>query len=486
LAALALGLAGPARAWDSGAVLDVLRPGSHASVGLGGDPFLSPLEDHDGWWSRLDLGAPAGSLFELDSSRPIGLAQTNGFESLNAKWVTSATGRLANTAWTVGMGLDRPRWHSGWEGGSGGLTLEGSGTGAAIGTRVTWLPGLTWQLTGATGSGTAGRPHASFGAGVRYRHAGSVLQAAWQRAPRLDQLSSTLYGEPIGLSTNLVLESQRLDGRCALGFGVALEGALARARWVPVDAPDAALTYHLSPSGTSALDQLGLRWRSRPVAALVRWTQFTPDLAGDLAWGGQSFGGIDYARATLESWLAGLETQGHGCRSLAEVEHVRLAVRARGELESWPFTSTLVDLLGQRSIFRATGSVEWERWHLAHERPLGRRARGRAGAEWIEIRPAAEIESWRPAFLVFGKTDDRVDVLSVDRVRLGVVSLGLALPTGWIDLDMGLEQCVFARLERRERAPAAAASASDSEPAAAMRRPAETGTHVRLAASKRF
>ena len=304
--------------------------------------------------------------------------------------------------------------------------------------------------------------------------------------PRLDQLSSTLYGEPIGLSTNLVLESQRLDGRCALGFGVALEGALARARWVPVDAPDAALTYHLSPSGTSALDQLGLRWRSRPVAALVRWTQFTPDLAGDLAWGGQSFGGIDYARATLESWLAGLETQGHGCRSLAEVEHVRLAVRARGELESWPFTSTLVDLLGQRSIFRATGSVEWERWHLAHERPLGRRARGRAGAEWIEIRPAAEIESWRPAFLVFGKTDDRVDVLSVDRVRL---ERRVARPRAAHRLDRSRHGPRAMRL----RAPRAARARSRRRgfgqrfgTGGGDAPPAETGTHVRLAASKRF
>ena len=53
LAALALGLAGPARAWDSGAVLDVLRPGSHAS----GGPRRRPVPESLGGSRRVVVAA---------------------------------------------------------------------------------------------------------------------------------------------------------------------------------------------------------------------------------------------------------------------------------------------------------------------------------------------------------------------------------------------------------------------------------------------
>src|SRR5881409_562303 len=41
-----------AGAETGGEVFDLLQPGSRPAVGIGGDPFLSPLEDATGWWSE--------------------------------------------------------------------------------------------------------------------------------------------------------------------------------------------------------------------------------------------------------------------------------------------------------------------------------------------------------------------------------------------------------------------------------------------------
>jgi len=50
LGALAYPSSAPGQAAE--AVLDLLHPGSRSSLGLGGDPFLSPLDDEVGWWAR--------------------------------------------------------------------------------------------------------------------------------------------------------------------------------------------------------------------------------------------------------------------------------------------------------------------------------------------------------------------------------------------------------------------------------------------------
>ena len=471
----------------SRAALDLLRPGSQAAVGLGGDPFLSPLDDQVGWWSHLDLGAPAGSRMRLDASRPAGRGAATGFEGSEAAWNATVGGRVSRASWSAGLGLDRPRWNGGWEGGAGGLSFRGSSTAGEAGLRVRMLPRLTWQLAGTTTSDPADRSRSMFGAGVRYQHpSGSALQGSWQRARRPDELRSSLYDEPIAVSTNLVQESQRLDGVWTSRFGVALEGTVARTRWLPFDTAVPAPVYHFAPAGTSAFDQAGLRWSFPRARALVRWTRLDLDLKGDLSWWGQSFGGFDYARAHLESWLSAFEVgtpRNH--RTLLEVERVDLDARARGDLESWPFTSTLVDLLGQRRIFRLEGAARWERWHIGHARPLGRRVRGRAGAEWMDGRPRGKIESWRPAFLVFGRVDDRTDVLRVRRVQLAVLSLGATLSTAALDLDLGLEQCVLAHVRE---SPASTEPVAGHAPSSMIGNDDSkgVGTRLQLTASRRF
>jgi hypothetical protein len=90
------------------------------------------------------------------------------------------------------------------------------------------------------------------------------------------------------------------------------------------------------------------------------------------------------------------------------------AFSGRGHIESWPFTSTWIDLLGARYYFKANmeyrlkrfeASYQWVRqdWHaqlaLCAER----------------FHPLGEIRGWEPLFLVFGQRNLKVNSLSATR-----------------------------------------------------------------------
>jgi hypothetical protein len=484
MALLALGTAASAAATPRGA-LDLLRPGSHAAVGVGGDPFLSPLADDVGWWSDLHLGEAPGSHAEIETSRPAGFGSGTGVEGGQARWSATASGRFARARWIGGAGVDAPRWSGTWEGEPGALSFRSTGGRASAGLRLGLHPSLDWQISGASGSATS--PRSTLGAGIRWRlPSGSSIQSSWVRTRRSDELGSTLYGEPLQVTTNLCQESQRLETRWRGPWRLELEGALERSRFLPGEPARAEARYHLDPSGSGRFDQVGLAWNRARRRALLRWTSVGLDLAGDLSWWGQNFGGVDRARLDLQSWLAAMESRSAGgSRTLLELEHVEVDARVRGDLESWPFTSTLVDLLGARRIVRISGDAVWDRWHVAHDRPWGTRTRVRGGLEWIEARPRARLESWQPAFLVFGKVDDRSDALALRRAQLAVLSIGAARPVLGLELDLGLEQCVFARV--RERESASSSGAGGAEPAAEWEGDRHgIGTRVRFTASRSF
>src|SRR5437867_9836073 len=60
-----------AKAETGGEIFDLLQPGSRPAVGVGGDPFLSPLDDATGWWSEFDWAAGRSLRVEGYASQPM-------------------------------------------------------------------------------------------------------------------------------------------------------------------------------------------------------------------------------------------------------------------------------------------------------------------------------------------------------------------------------------------------------------------------------
>ena len=480
----------------AGEITPLLQPGSRAALGLGGDPFLSPLLDECGWWSEPGFTTSPMARVRSVASEPLTRRATRGGGSLDFGETSvqmQYASRFAGRPLALSGRISSPRWNGTLAAAGGELRFIGEGSRAEAGVRVSELaPGLSAQASGPLWADGGARRTASLGAGLRYRpRPWLAAQASWREARIPEAFSSDLYGEPLAASLNLRSEQRRLDGRLALGGRIAVEGSVARTRYAPITPRTTLPRYEIAPTGTGALDQASAEIRiTRGLAALTRWTRGSLDVAGDAVWGGERFGRLSYARADLESYLFAVEAHARGgARWVLDAERARARGRARLVLETWPFTSTLVDLLGLRRIGRVTAEAQWHRLHAGLDRPLGAAGRAQLGVAWYDVEPDASAESWRPVFLAFGKTDDRVDALGVRRAQLASVSLGGALRLGGMEGALALEQFVFARAFRTPPAPVESGNsqaAADAAPGGAKPGGWPGGTRIELTLSRRF
>lgn len=457
-----LAVAFPARAAAPAAgsppgVFDLLQPGSRASLGLGGDPFLSPLDDEVGWWSEVRPRGVGRAWIEASAGEPVALGDgaEEGVVGHNEfSWGVAGEGRLAGRRWVALGRLWRPQWATAWNASSGLVRVDGSRSRFELGVRaprVAW--GITAQATAPVWSAEGAAFPEGARAGLRLEAGGRLaVQGEWGGGPLPGGLRSTLYGAEWAAALNCRVTPARADVRARLLPWLAIEGTRLRTRYDPVAPRTDEFVYQIAPSGSSARDEAGVVvGRGAPWRGLFRWTEIRAELAGEASWGGQRFGLLNYARGSLTSRLVALELRGaRGARAILESEWVHGSATGRARFETWPFTSTVVDLLGPRRIYKGELSARWWRAHAAVGAPLGSRADGRLGLTWYEISPRGTLLSWSPAFLTFGQTNlSRAD-LGVESVRLLAVSLGFGRRVGSLEAGIQIEQLVRAWLERDE------------------------------------
>jgi hypothetical protein len=454
LAASALFFARPATAETGSGVFGLLEPGSRPATALGGDPFLSPLDDRCGWWSRLDAGTGRIARVEAEAADPVTRRASRDRGDLSSRrlsWEAVTGGSWGDRRWLVAGRVTDRRWTGSWDGASGGVALGGAGTRLDLAARLEdVVDGVTLQAAGPLGGGSGEIARSSLGAVVRYRPGARIaVQCRWEQRRHPEILESGFYGEPWSASVNLRSDLVRVDGRLVLPRGLRWEGSVSRAWHSEDEARGAPGRYALSPGGAVRTDEMSLTWAAPWIGTvLARRAAVNADVEGDATYGGERFGRLSYARGDLESYLLAVQpVSSRTWRAFAEAEVVQLEGEARAKVETWPFTPTLVDLLGHRRIYEAEGSARWTRWHAAAERRIGARLRAQCGASWYDIRPRLVVDSWRPAFLVFGRSDFQRDELGTRRVRLAAVSAGGSYAAGGWAVEFAVQQFVFARTD---------------------------------------
>lgn len=457
--AAALALLLPAANAGAGDLLDLLRPGSRPAAGLAGDPFRSLFDPASSVWGERALASPAGAWIEAESAQPLDGAHVPvELHGSRVSWTAGAPVRVGRTTWGVAGRLSRPAWSAGWGGAASGVTTGGGAPQLDVAVRPPLpIPGAALDVTLPVWSDPDRGARTIAGVSLRWVGVPWLGLAGRTTATRVpDAIRSTLGGE--ALQTSLNLSSRRYEGeaRVALLPAVIAEAWASNATFSPLSARDAAPVYHLDPGGTARSTGVGVIWgRAGGPRLLARSAHAGTECDADLSWGGERFGNLNYARVDAHSWLVGAEwpsRDGRG-RWLADFESARATAQARADVESWPFTSSLVDMLGPRRIYRAGADLRWEAWHVATERSAGRFARVRAGAGWYDLRPQGSIESWRPAFLVFGRVDDAFAGLDVSRVQVAELALGGHVRVGGFDLGCDVRQIVWGRASR-SRTPA--------------------------------
>jgi hypothetical protein len=134
--------------------------------------------------------------------------------------------------------------------------------------------------------------------------------------------------------------------------------------------------------------------------------------------------------------------------TLMELERMTWQGYGRGHVEFWPFTSGIVDLLGLRRYFIATTTGDLWRFHVGAAGPLTKRWRGQAGVNIVDVRPWADLSHWKPAFLLFGKSDTQSQSLDIRRFLGGIISVSLTYRLMQAELTYSFTQVVPIKIQR--------------------------------------
>jgi hypothetical protein len=447
-------------------LVGLLEPGSRASLGLGGDPFRSPLRDECGWWDAAARGRT--SEIRSAASIPVAARGRDALDLRTGEWRARVgeEWRLGSRTLRLGGDCLAPRSRTTWSGGSSSFETQQAVNRLEVAGRLEEaVPGVSLQVTAPIAWERGWSSSGALGAGLRVRFGTrGAAQLGWTRTRHDDAVRISASGNNVTTGLNLAGEQVAGDAGVGLLPWLSVEAGYRGQRWVPQTNAARSDLYSLAPSGFGGLWQTGARLRSGGTELLVRRT--TGDLhgEGDARFDGLRFGRLTYVRGSLRSWLAGATWRGRETRVLLEGEQVHGEAVARATLESWPFTDLLVDLLGLRRTALARASLEEWRVHLGAER-AGRSGRIRGGVSGYDLRPDARLTSWDSALFGIGALDVTQNPLPVRRVQLAAVSFGATRRLWNSEASVDVRQFVFARA-MRDAAAGGTSSTSTSDSSA--------------------
>jgi len=139
---------------------------------------------------------------------------------------------------------------------------------------------------------------------------------------------------------------------------------------------------------------------------------------GDLYYQDQKFGKITRLKLIEEGGFSKLSLDKKGKPFFSsEVEFIKISGEGRGHIETWPFTPTLIDLLGQRLYFRLNGEAKVFRLGFEYHGSFFSFLSSKSDLDYLSIQPSGEAATWNPVFLVFGIRNLKEYLLSYERIN---------------------------------------------------------------------
>jgi hypothetical protein len=195
--------------------------------------------------------------------------------------------------------------------------------------------------------------------------------------------------------------------------------------------------FRLEPRGELSTCCLSSRAELSPTVGFsFGWSTSSVDTEGELYDLDQKFGNVSAGDLSWERLECRLDFQPWSRhRLVAFLVRENLSVTLRGRLESWPFTPTLIDLLGQRFYFRGDGRVIVDLTGLAYSFDRSPNLEVEADFRWLALYPRAQISTWNPQVFGFGITNLKRYCLKYERVN--AINLSFGVTKSWHDLQIG-------------------------------------------------
>lgn len=482
-----------ARGQVAGLVLRGFQPGSAAADDELPDAFGSPFADHDGWWSAVRPLREPEVRVRTTNDEPFTRRLTGGdLLAHDRRLVWGLAGPLPRTGGRFRGALD-------WEyqdlrtdinGTKSGAQLRGMGKIARAALRYAWRePGLTFQISHPVwhDGPVAGL---ETGAGLRFEPAAWLgMQVVRTRNLNDQRLAVRILDEPMPMVTNLAEDAWHADVRLEPRRWLSLEGTWRQGQNEPRAPVTDAFEYQFMPGGKTEVRGATIRLGLRDAHEVVlRYRDLAFDLDAGLHWGGQQFGWLTYGDGCERSRLLGWRWRtARTTRVQLEWETLDFDGTLRASIESWPFTETVVDLLGVRQTGKGALVVDGNRVTGSVEFGLAR-ARLRCGSSWIRLHPQGAMATWRSAFLAFGRADYRFDEMRVARADLVSLLVEARLPAGRWELELSLQQFLYGQVVERpaEGEPAAPSAPAEPDQTAPPNGGWPGGTYLRVGLARRL
>ncbi|MBV6513108.1 MAG: hypothetical protein FMNOHCHN_02634 [Ignavibacteriaceae bacterium] len=197
----------------------------------------------------------------------------------------------------------------------------------------------------------------------------------------------------------------------------------------------------------AALIKKGKNWK-----AGIRFSEFRGEGKIDAYYTRQSFSSITLSRAYYKSWsLFSSFLAGKRHRLSAELSHYSARGRASGNIQTWPFSSFLISVFGNRVNAILQGSAELLTLSVKDD-ILTESMRIIPRVQYFDIRPSFTSETWQPAFLVFGVRDYRRNELLITRSGLLLISSDFLFDYRSWKFTAGLGQFIPVYITKRDAA----------------------------------
>ena len=440
----------------SSALLYLLQPGETFGGGVVPDLFGSAFDPDAGIWSRAPRVERRQLSLRRDHAEPLTLRLTDGDVSIldrrtRAAW-RSPAGRGPVRLYPSGY-LERNDQSLRTIGRDGDSGLGGSGEVAGLDLGVhhprsglEFVAGAPlWRSRGFD----AGR---SSGWGLRLDPRGGWrVQVSHASHASGQAITGRAGDDPLDMALDLKTHVLALAAEADLGGRIVLRGGWRTfgisARNTVTDAP----IYDTKPDGDGGTRSVGLRFAATDRHDLVyRYGRADLGAGADIFQGGERFGHLSRLDVEIETHAAGWRWR-PGPRRALQVDYSRSHVEAASRLrvESWPFTSLVVDFLGQSRIFRGELDLVIRRLGLSGSFASGR-VDARAGLAYFDIEPEARLASWRPVIFGVGVDDLEISELDVENLGLLSVMLDMGVDLDRVRLEVQAQQFVWADADKRE------------------------------------
>ena len=254
-------------------------------------------------------------------------------------------------------------------------------------------------------------------------------------------------GGVLPIRAEVTAESYFLTGRMMKRFSLWLEAV--RYTLEPSTGQLSASEFELVSNGRfrQELGELAVNLSERWSARLA-YRQGGLEASGDFFNYGQKFGKVTQGHVNYSSVAGGLGFHSPSGALFLDYEHFDVSDSLRGHVESWPFVSTILTLLGDRTYFRVTGGATVDKLCLAYSRDCRNGGKLASGVTYFHVVPSGKWETWEPLLWVFGVKNFRRHLSSITEADAILLSLGGKRPLRNLTFSGSVSQLIPVYVEK--------------------------------------